>query len=371
MGRDFYKILGVSKNCSKDDLKKAYRKLALKWHPDKNPDNRDQAAEKFKEIAEAYAVLSDDDKRKIYDQFGEEGLQMGAGGMETDEQGGPGVHRVYTNFNNIDPSKIFEQFFGTSNIFDIPGFGGSGGNRGNKRFKYSTSNGANGGFSGFSGIPGGMGGFNFGGMEEEDDNDFGMNYPQPGQSNSEYRPKMSKQETTNYEINCSLEELFKGCTKKMKIVKTIIERNGTSRKESKILEINIKPGWKEGTALTFENEGDQVPGQIPGDVKFIIKEKPHPKFKREKNDLIYTANITLEEALTGCVVPIETLDGRVVKFPVRRIVSPDSRDRISEEGMPISKQPGQRGDLIIQYHIQFPTTLTQDQKIQIKNMHMF
>lgn len=368
MGRDFYKILGVSRDCTKEDLKKAYRKLALKWHPDKNPDNREQASEKFKEIAEAYAVLNDDEKRKIYDQYGEEGLQMGAGG---DDSGEPGVHHVYSNFGNIDPSEIFKEFFGTSNIFDIPGFGGMGGmggmgNHGNKRFKFSTGgNGGNSGFS-FSGIPGGMGGgFNFGGMEEDDD------YPQPGQSNSEYRPKMAKQETTNYDLYCSLEELFRGCTKKMKIVKTIVDRNGSSRKESKIIEINIKPGWKEGTAITFENEGDQVPGQIPGDVKFIIKEKPHPKFKREKNDLIYKANITLEEALTGCVVPIETLDGRVVNFPVRRIVSPETRDRISEEGMPISKQPGQRGDLIIEYNIQFPKSLSQDQKIQIKNMHMF
>lgn len=371
MGRDFYNILGVSRNCSKDDLKKAYRKLALKWHPDKNPNNRKEAEDKFKEIAEAYAILNDDNKRKIYDQYGEEGLEMGAGGSQ-DAGGngnyGPGVH-VYSNFGNIDPSEIFKEFFGTSNIFDIPDLGGFGGSssNGSKRFKFSG-----GGFPGMGGMNMGgmnfngmnMGGMNFNGMEEDDDG-------YPGQSSSEYRPKQAKQETTVYDLYCSLEELYSGVTKKMKITRRVIDRTGTTRQESKILEIEVKPGWKEGTAITFSNEGDIVPGQIPGDVKFVIKEKPNPKFKREKNDLIYTADINLEDALLGTNVIVETLDGRKIKYPLTQIVSPKSQLRIPGEGMPISKSNGEKGDLLVKFNIAFPKYLSADKKAAIRNLHLF
>ena len=95
-------MLGVSKDADDKQLKKAYRKLAVKWHPDKNPDNVEQAEEKFKEINEAYEVLSDEKNRKIYDQFGEEGLKGGAGG-------GGGMPAGFTSFSGGDPHKIFEQ----------------------------------------------------------------------------------------------------------------------------------------------------------------------------------------------------------------------------------------------------------------------
>lgn len=115
MGKDYYSILGISKNASEDEIKKAYRKLALKYHPDKN--KSPEAEEKFKLIAEAYEVLSDKKKRDIYDQFGEEGLQNGGSGGRSGFSNGSGPHFTYT-FHG-DPRATFAQFFGTDNPFEM------------------------------------------------------------------------------------------------------------------------------------------------------------------------------------------------------------------------------------------------------------
>jgi DnaJ-class molecular chaperone len=121
MGRDYYAILGVPRDADAAALKKAYRKLAMKWHPDKNPDNVAQAQAKFQEISEAYDVLSDDEKRRVYDQFGEDGLKAGSGG-------GPGGY----SFRSGNADEIFRRFFGDAGSFDsffsmgdMPGMGGS------------------------------------------------------------------------------------------------------------------------------------------------------------------------------------------------------------------------------------------------------
>ena len=113
---DYYSILGVDKNATEAEIKKAYRKKALKWHPDKNPDNKEEAEAKFKSISEAYEVLSDKQKRDVYDRYGKEGLTGGSGGSA-----GPGF-----NFTFHDPNDIFKEFFGGKNPFDdlMSGFGG-------------------------------------------------------------------------------------------------------------------------------------------------------------------------------------------------------------------------------------------------------
>eukprot|EP00695_Tsukubamonas_globosa_P001273 TRINITY_DN2245_c0_g1_i1.p1 TRINITY_DN2245_c0_g1~~TRINITY_DN2245_c0_g1_i1.p1 ORF type:complete len:118 (+),score=28.01 TRINITY_DN2245_c0_g1_i1:105-458(+) len=111
MGNDYYQILGVNRDASDDEIKKAYRKLAMKYHPDKNPDNKEAAEKKFKQVAEAYEILSDSKKRAIFDQYGEEGLQ---GGMPGGAPGGAGG----ASYHFSDPNDIFRQFFGTSNPFE-------------------------------------------------------------------------------------------------------------------------------------------------------------------------------------------------------------------------------------------------------------
>ena len=129
---DFYKVLGVSRSAGDDEIKKAYRKLAIKWHPDKNQHRRAESEAKFKEIAEAYDVLSDKEKRAIYDKYGEEGLSGGVpmgGGGGAAAAGPGGMGGTRTTFHG-DPHKIFAQFFGTSNpfsVFEEMGGGGGGG----------------------------------------------------------------------------------------------------------------------------------------------------------------------------------------------------------------------------------------------------
>ncbi|XP_010155861.1 PREDICTED: dnaJ homolog subfamily B member 5-like, partial [Eurypyga helias] len=199
MGKDYYKILGIQSGANEDEIKKAYRKMALKYHPDKNKDP--SAEEKFKEIAEAYDVLSDPKKRAVYDQYGEEGLKTGGG-----SSGGSGNTFHYT-FHG-DPHATLASFL----------------------------------------------------------------------------------------LKVSLEEIYHGSTKRMKITRRRLNADGrTMRTEDKILNIVIKRGWKEGTKITFPKEGDATPDNIPADIVFILKDKPHSHFKRDGTNVVYTANISLKE----------------------------------------------------------------------------
>eukprot|EP00004_Rigifila_ramosa_P023060 TRINITY_DN6416_c0_g1_i1.p1 TRINITY_DN6416_c0_g1~~TRINITY_DN6416_c0_g1_i1.p1 ORF type:complete len:350 (+),score=78.33 TRINITY_DN6416_c0_g1_i1:155-1204(+) len=341
MGVDYYKILGVSRTADDDELKKAYRKLALQWHPDKNQSNKEVAEKKFKEISEAYDVLSDKQKREIYDQYGEEGLKggfPGGPGGEGASAGGPGFSY---NFSGGDAEEIFRQFFG-------------GGGRGGGGFSF-FSGGAGGDddpFSAFGGMPG---------MRRSSRGGFGGASPfgDVGHGGPRKAPPVVR------ECPISLEDLYKGCTKKMKITKRIRDSSTKKTMEvEKILELEIKPGWKAGTKITFPNEGnEEADGIEPADVVFVIKEKLHPLFARDGNNLIFTAHLTLAQALTGTTLSIPMLDGRTVSVPLRdQVVSPSSTKIVSGEGMPISKQPGQRGDLIIKFTIEFPRRLTEQQK---------
>lgn len=156
---DYYSVLGVARGCSEPELKKAYRKLALKWHPDKNKNNREQAESKFKEISEAYEVLRDADRREIYDRYGKEGLEgHGGGGRGQGFSGG---------FVHMDPADLFREFFGGNDPFAEAfggGFGGRGGGRSSGRNDPFADMGFGGfgSFGGFGGFGGGMGGM--GGM---------------------------------------------------------------------------------------------------------------------------------------------------------------------------------------------------------------
>ncbi|KAK4396117.1 DnaJsubfamily B member 13 [Sesamum angolense] len=327
MGVDYYKILQVDRS-KDDDLKKAYRKLAMKWHPDKNPNNKKEAEAKFKQISEAYDVLSDPQKRAVYDQYGEEGLKgpgppPGAGGFAGGmDGGGPASFR----FNPRSADDIFSEFFG---------------------------NAAAGGEGGLGSMP----------------------------------RKAAAIERT---LHCSLEDLYKGTTKKMKISRDVTDSSGvflstgnflvsavTSASvelfwrptiTEEILTIEIKPGWKKGTKITFPEKGNEQRGVIPSDLVFIIDEKPHSVFKRDGNDLIVTQKISLVEALTGYTVQVTTLDGRNLTIPINNIVSPTYEEVVKGEGMPIPKEPGKKGNLRIKFNIKFPSRLTSEQKTGIKRL---
>nr|KYP44822.1 DnaJ isogeny subfamily B member 4 [Cajanus cajan] len=312
MGVDYYKLLQVDRNASDDDLKKAYRRLAMKWHPDKNPNNKKDAEAKFKQISEAYDVLSDPQKRAVYDQYGEEGLkgQMpppgAAGGFPGGSDGGPTI-------------------FGD----DIFAFGRSGAGEGS------------------------------------------ANVPR----------KSAPIERT---LQCSLEDLYKGTTKKMKISRDVIDASGISEKclfsveyrcncwrpttVEEILTIEIKPGWKKGTKITFPEKGNEQRGVIPADLVFIIDEKPHGVFKRDGNDLVVTQKISLVEALTGYTAQLTTLDGRNLTVSSGSVISPTYEEVIKGEGMPIPKEPSKRGNMRVKFNIKFPSRLTSEQKSGLKRL---
>ncbi|KAL8509139.1 hypothetical protein ACS0TY_016364 [Phlomoides rotata] len=340
MGVDYYRLLQVDRSAKDDDLKKAYRKLAMKWHPDKNPNNKKDAEAKFKQISEAYDVLSDPQKRYVYDQFGEEGLKgqvppPDAGGFSGMRDGGAHTFR----FNTRSPDDIFTEFFG----FASPFGGGMGDMGGGSR----------------------MGGPNFPRNVFRDDIIASLrNAASSGEGSG---GGMRKAAPIERNLPCSLEDLYKGTTKKMKISRDVLETSGRNTMEE-ILTIEIKPGWKKGTKITFPEKGNEQPGVIPSDLVFIIDEKPHGVFKRDGNDLIATQKISLVEALTGYTAQVTTLDGRNLTIPINSIVSPTYEEVVKGEGMPIPKEPGKKGNLRIKFNIKFPSRLTPEQKTGIKRL---
>ena len=135
-----------------------------------------------------------------------------------------------------------------------------------------------------------------------------------------------------------------------------------------ILKIDIKPGWKKGTKITFPEKGNQEPGVIPADLIFVVDEKPHAVFRRDGNDLIVNQKISLLEALTGKTIELTTLDGRYLTVPVTEIIKPGHEIVIPSEGMPISKEPHKKGKLRIKFDVTFPSSLTAEQRSDLKRV---
>jgi DnaJ-class molecular chaperone len=358
MGRDYYAILGVGRDASQEDIKKAYRRQALKWHPDKNQDKKEKAEEKFKEIAEAFDVLSDTDKKAIYDQYGEEGLKAGAGGAGPEGhggmggvpggfQGGPGgigggMPGGFAYQFNGDPNEIFGRFFKDA-------------------FQRSSSF-ENSPFDDMDGLFG-MGGMGMGGV--------GMNKRRRGMGGKSNfgkgRGKGDMEADIHpaiFDLNCSLEELYTGTTKKMKI-----KRKSTTlaRDEEKTLEVEVKPGWKAGTKITFNGEGDEIGNSGRAqDVVFVIRQKTHTTFTRDGSNLCFHARIPLVDALTGFKVDVHTLDNRILRVNVRDMVTPNYTKVVNGEGMPSSKSPGSKGDLVMTFDVVYPQNISDDQKAKLK-----
>lgn len=300
MAKDYYKILEIPKTANDDEIKRAYRKLALKYHPDKN--KSPGAEERFKELAEAYEVLSDKRKRDIYDMYGEEGLKGGVPG----ESG-----KTFTSYTfHGDPRATFAQFFGRVNPFQSI-------------------------FENFF-------------MEDDD--------PLTGMRKTQDPP-------IEHDLYVSLEDIHNGCTKKMKILRKVVQPDGSLRREEKILNIDIKPGWKAGTRITFPREGDQDGNKIPADIVFILRDKSHQYLKREGSDLRYTATITLRQALCGCAIEIPKLFGGKQTLDLsNEIIKPTTIKRLSSCGLPYPKEPNRKGDLLVTFDIQFPDRLSNSGK---------
>ncbi|XP_044144268.1 dnaJ homolog subfamily A member 4-like [Bufo gargarizans] len=323
----YYETLGVKPDATPDEIKKAYRKLALKYHPDKNPNE----GEKFKLISQAYEVLSDPKKRDLYDQGGEQAIKGGLSGG---------------NFSS--PMDIFDMFFG----------GG-------------------------------------------------------GRMNREKRGK-----NVVHQLSISLEELYNGGSRKLALQKNVIcdkcegrggkkgavEKCSTCKgrgvqihvqqigpgmvqqiqtmcsecrgegerinlkdrckqcngnkvvREKKILEVHIKKGMKDGQKIVFHGEGDQEPGLEPGDVVIVLDQRDHELYRRQDANLIIKMEISLVEALCGFKRTIETMDGRtllITSLP-GEVVKDGHLKCIQNEGMPLQRDPFEKGLLIIQFSVTFP-----------------
>nr|CAH8868794.1 unnamed protein product [Trichobilharzia regenti] len=303
MGKDYYRILGLSKGAPDDEIKKAYRKLALKYHPDKN--KSPNAEEKFKEIAEAYDVLSDPKKKEIYDKFGEEGLKAGP----TSSEGGQGFTYSYHG----DPRETFRMFFGTDDPFSGI-FMSSGG-------RHTVGEPMN--------IDNLFGGSPFGHLFE------GGNI----RSNVGRRPQQDL--PVYHDLSVSLQDVLHGTTKKIRITRARLNPDRqTTRQEDKTVEIEVKKGWKAGTKITFPREGDEsVRGNIPADVVFVVKDRTHKHFKREGNDVRYIAKISLKQALCGGTIQIPTIDEGHFNLTLNGITKPGTIRRVAGQGLPFSKEP--------------------------------
>lgn len=348
MGKDFYKILGIQKGATDDEIKKAYRKLALKYHPDKNKSAG--AEERFKEIAEAYEVLSDKKKRDIYDLHGEEGLHGGG------QSGGPEGGQSFSYEFHGDPRATFAQFFGSSSPFDL--FFSSAGDP-SRMFESNMFGGmdddGSDSYSHINGMFGGPGRGGPGGAFRSQS--FNVHNPSPNRKRGQQDPPIE------HDLYVSLEDIDKGCMKKMKISRMVMQPDGTARKEEKVLNITVKPGWKAGTKITFQREGDVLPGKIPADIVFIIRDKPHATFKREASDIRYTAKVSLKNALCGVTVRVPTLTGEPVTLnTTNEVIKPNTVKRIQGKGLPFPKEPSRRGDLLVAFEIQFPDRLAQATK---------
>ncbi|XP_005112000.1 dnaJ homolog subfamily B member 1 [Aplysia californica] len=342
MGKDYYKVLGIARGASEEEIKKAYRKMALKYHPDKN--KSPGAEEKFKEIAEAYDVLGDAQKKEVYDRYGEEGLKGGMSGGPPSGGGSRGGSHSYT-FHG-DPHETFRMFFGNENPFEsFFSFGGPqshGGGMGRSPFFQFQSSGHD---------------------DMDVDDPFG-HHMFGGQSS---RPKRQDPAVVR-ELLVSLEDILSGTTKKLKITRKVLNADGrSSRTEDKILTIDIKPGWKAGTKITFPKEGDQTPHSVPADVVFIIKDKPHPLFTRDGNDVRHKVRISLRDALCGATVQVPTLSGRRISLPLNDVVKPTTQKRVQGEGLPVPKNPLKRGDLIVEFNVVFPDKIPQATKEILKD----
>jgi len=331
----YYDILGVKPNSSSDDLKKAYRKLALQYHPDKNPNE----GEKFKQISQAYEVLSDPEKRQIYDEGGEAAIKKGGGG------GG---------FQS--PMDLFDMFFGGGSF--------SSGRRRERRGKDLVHQMSVTLEELYNGVTRklalqksiicdkceGRGGKK--GAVEKCQNCRGNGIEVKIHMIAPGMAQQIEQVCTNCHGQGEIiaaKDRCKTCNGK----KTVRDR--------KILEVHIEKGMRDGQKIVFSGEGDQEPDLQPGDIVIVLEEQDHPLFKRKKQDLIMRMPLQLVEALCGFQKVIKTLDNRdlVVTNLPGEVVKYDQYKCILGEGMPQHKNPFEKGRLIIQFQVIFPEKIPQ------------
>ncbi|KAI5423384.1 Chaperone protein dnaJ A6, variant 2 [Lathyrus oleraceus] len=331
----YYDILGVSKSAGEDEIKKAYRKAAMKNHPDKGGD-----PEKFKELGQAYEVLSDPEKKELYDQYGEDALKEGMGGG-----GGSSFH---------NPFDLFESFFGGA------GFGG-GPSRGRRQKQGEDV---------------------VHSLQVSLEDVFNGTTKKLSLSRNvlcvKCKGKGSKSGTAGRCFGCQgtgmkitrrqiglgmIQQMQHACVDCKGTGEVISERDRCPQckankitQEKKVLEVHVEKGMQQGQKIVFEGQADEAPDTITGDIVFVLQVKVHPKFKREHEDLYIDHNLSLTEALCGFQFTVTHLDGRqlLVKSNPGEVIKPGQYKAINDEGMPQHNRPFMRGRLYIKFNVEFP-----------------
>ncbi|XP_074563500.1 dnaJ protein ERDJ3B-like [Curcuma longa] len=319
-GKSYYDVLQVAKGASEEQIKRAYRKLALKYHPDKNPGN-EEANRKFAEISNAYEVLSDGEKRKIYDRYGEEGLKQHAAG------GGRG--------SGMNFQDIFSSFFG-----------------GDPREEEEET------------IPKGD--------DVVVELDATLEDLYMGGTLKVWREKnVIKPAPGKRRCNCKNEVYHRQIAPGMfqQMTELVCEDcpNVKFVREGYFLTVDIEKGMQDGQEVMFYEDGEPKIDGEAGDLKFRIRTAPHELFRRDGNDLHMTATISLLEALIGFEKAIKHLDGHPVEIGSKGITKPKETRKFKGEGMPLHLST-KKGDLYVTYEVLFPKSLTEDQKTKIKSV---
>lgn len=362
--KDYYEILGVPRNATPEEIKKAYRRLALKYHPDRNPHNRKEAEEKFREISEAYEVLMDPQKRALYDRYGHEGLKgaFREGGF---------TWRDFTHFDDLE-----DIFGGISDFFEKFGIGGD------------------------------IFDFFFGRRREKE--------------KVKERVRSSPGEDLRIWVSLSLEEIYHGTQKTIKVRKYdvcsecggkgakgegwticptcggrgMVERvsstffgqfiqrstcptcygkgeilsspcpacKGEGRlKVERTIKVNIPKGVKDGNYIALRGQGNAgIRGGPYGDLFIYIREKEHPVFKRNGDDLFVKVSLTPSQIILGEKIFLKHLNGKEIKFNVPKGAGSGTRIKIKNEGMP--KIEGGYGDLYVEIDVRIPERITKEEE---------
>lgn len=307
--RDFYKILGVKRSASQREIKKAYRKLAVKYHPDKNPGNK-EAADKFQDLGAAYETLSDEETRKIYDRSGEEGVKKNS------QRGGGGAD-------------VFSSMFG--------------GMFGQRRQDDQAPR----------------------GPDIKMDLDVTLEQLYNGDFIELMRVKPVPKETSGTR-DCN-------CRNEMKTVQVgngrfQMQQQRVCKKcpnikmvtEYKELDVEVEIGMTDGQEITFSGEGEPHIDGEAGDLKLRINCLKHPKFQRLGNNLLTNVSISLRDSLLGFTSRIRHLDGHFVPISMEGVVKPGTRIKIDKEGMKSFEDENQVGDMYVTFTVQFPQHLEGD-----------
>ena len=352
--RDYYEVLGVAKNANADEIKKAYRKAAIKYHPDKNPGDK-EAEEKFKEAAEAYDVLSNEDKRARYDKFGHAGMSgTGAGGFGGGFGGGGfSMEDIFSQFGDI-----FGGHFGGG----FGGFGGSSGgrtvNRGSNirvRIKLTLAEIANGTTKKIK-VNKDVACDKCGGSGAKDSSSYSTCSTCGG---SGY--VMSVQNT--FFGRMQSQSVCPTCGGDGKIITAKCDKCGGegSMRGSEVIEIKVPAGVGEGMALTVSGKGNAARrGGVNGDLIVIIEEEANPELLRDGNNLIHNLNITVATAILGGEVEVPTIEGKA-KIKIAPGTHAGKVLRLRGKGLPDVNGYG-RGDIMVVVDITIPTSLTSKEK---------